>query len=276
MKKLLIAAAVVLMGWSSAHAQAITCGPGMTHTTCQCGDTVTANYYMTANLSCPTGHGLKVASNVLLNGGFYTISGSGTGLTDTYGIYLDGASQAKVKNVTVTGFERGVRIKGGTLNFIRNVTAYNNGNMSTHAMGGYGVDLADATTANYFLTMNIYGNADEGIHFGSNANYNRMDASTVCGNYLESLYLVSAHYNSFHDSTFGGDCNSYTGGNTGVYVKDSDGTYIGHSVFAGNSVHLTGDSNRTILYFNTYETDAVLVSNCYLGGGCPSGTLDID
>ena len=106
---------------------------------CRCGDRVVRNYRLPADLGPCAKHGLSLAAGVTLDGGGRTIRG--TRQRSSSGVILDEkATGARVTNLVVTGFERGVRLAGVDGARVDRVEAHNNGDPVAHK--GYGIDVA--------------------------------------------------------------------------------------------------------------------------------------
>jgi hypothetical protein len=92
-----------------------------------CGQTITVDTTLTADLSCPNGDGLLIAaSDVTLDLAGHTLSGGGVGTGIQGGDFLDPPSNITIKNGTVSGFGIGlsfVQVHGLTLS---GVTASHN------------------------------------------------------------------------------------------------------------------------------------------------------
>ncbi len=217
--------------------QAATCGGSLP---CSCGDTVTQDYNLTANLGPCPGHGLLVASGVTLDGQGYHILGPQDG-SEAYGIYLRGSTGATVKNVVVSGFRHGIRLRDAHGNKILDSKIFQNGNFTTHA--GYGIDLAKGSSHNTLQGNSIHNNADEGIHFGSGSSYNALVSNRVYDNFRENIYLLSSHNNTLTDNTVWGGKNS-------LYVKDSSFNLLAQNTLRDAPVLIRGDSHDNILSSN--------------------------
>src|SRR5262249_49398655 len=133
---LLAAALVTLVGFiaATAPADAASCGGVVP---CACGDTVQTTTTLPADLGPCTHVGLHVASGVTLDCGGHKITGDG-GTGASYGVNLDSATGATVRNCIVSGFGRGLRIRGGSSNLLLDNETHDN---------NYGIDLAGATAA---------------------------------------------------------------------------------------------------------------------------------
>jgi hypothetical protein len=268
MKKWIILTALL---WTSV-AQAANCGGGIV---CHCGDTVTSNYSMPGDLSCGTGHGLRISNSVTLDCANHNIYGGG-GQPDTYGLYLDGSYFSEIKNCGVFYFDRGIRFNNSAqYNFVHDTVTGVNGNFSTHV--GYGVDFAGSAMANFLLRVIVLGNADEGIHIGTNANLNHVNASVSCGNFRESLYVLGAAWNNIFGNDIGADCYGYTAGSTSMYMKDGAANYFEWNHFHKGAAHVTGNSYKSMFLFNTYDGGSSYQEDCYVPTGqCPSFTITVN
>lgn len=145
--------AIVLVFWAvlgmSSWGLAANCG-GMT--TCACGDTVTLNYTLTANLGPCSGRGLIIGRKVTVDGNGYTITG--TRVADRYGLYFLKSQKSVVKNVKVTAFHRGARLQQARNNTLQNVESFDNGR-NPMQMGDYGIDLSQGAVRNFISSCSI-------------------------------------------------------------------------------------------------------------------------
>ena len=102
-------ALLLVAGTGVRVASASNCGGS---TACKCGDTVTRSTTLSRDIGVCTGNGLRVISGVTLDCAKRTITGS-TLSPAKYGVLVDGAKGATVKNCRVTGFRKGIRLAGG-------------------------------------------------------------------------------------------------------------------------------------------------------------------
>ena len=118
-----------------------------------CGQIVTGSVTLTADLTCPTSHGLTLGNSTTLNCAGKTIRGGDR--AGLYGIYIRNVSNATVRNCTVEHFEVGIRIRQAANSTVQNhVTQHNT---------MYGIDVTSSTGA--LLQGNtIFNNSNEGIH----------------------------------------------------------------------------------------------------------------
>src|SRR5262245_44370130 len=89
-----------------------------------CGSTIAGTVPLTANLACPTGHGLVLTDGATLDCAGHSITGGDQ--PGQYGVYVLNASASTVKNCTVAHFQIGIRLVGATnATIAQNVTQYN-------------------------------------------------------------------------------------------------------------------------------------------------------
>lgn len=91
-----------------------------------CGQTITQNTTLTADLGpCPN-YGLIIgADNIVLDLGGHRIFGTAN-FQDHAGVYVPGRTGVTVRNGTVTGFDGGVIIEGGSRNTVTGINATRN------------------------------------------------------------------------------------------------------------------------------------------------------
>ena len=123
-------ALLMVVGPGVREASAANCGGS---TACKCGDTVTRSTTLAKDIGVCTGTGLKVISGVTLDCAKRTITGSMLSPAK-YGVLVDGAKGATVKNCRVTGFGKGIRLAGGRENQISGNEIFTNRD--------YGIELA--------------------------------------------------------------------------------------------------------------------------------------
>jgi hypothetical protein len=135
--------------------------PSLAHAV-SCGDTITSDTVLTADLlNCP-GTGLNMASGPTLDCAGHTISGAFDG-REQWGIRIDTVHDVQVRNCRVTGFLRGVRVKDSNNVRVQSVRSYGNGDFVAKVGYGMSIDTSD----NVLVPGGTYsGNADEQIHIG--------------------------------------------------------------------------------------------------------------
>lgn len=201
---------------------------------CQCGDKVRSDYRMAADLGPCPGHGLYVASEVTLDCRGRVMRGPG-GRAEQFGIYLaQGTTGATVKNCEVTGFLRGIRLKGAHHNRLIDNQVHHNGDSASHT--GYGIDVAGGSTANVLQGNRVHDNADEGIHVGTGSHHNTLISNQVYANFRENIYVLHADRGIFeHNTTYGG-VNS-------LLLKHAAFNRIENNTFRDRTALIRGDSH---------------------------------
>ncbi len=151
----------------------------------QCGDTISLDTTLSADiLNCP-GTGLNIASGPTLDCAGHTISGAFDG-REQWGVRIDSVQDVQVRNCRITGFLRGVRIKNSSNVRIQKVKADNNGNFSARA--GYGMSI-DQSAGVLVSGGTFYDNADEQLHIGESTNVKIENAK-----FRLPYYLVNGEY----------------------------------------------------------------------------------
>jgi parallel beta-helix repeat protein len=237
---------------------------------CRCGDVVTADTTLSADLGPCPGHGLIIEGAVDLNCREARIVGRGGGPPESYGIYLRGGNRGRVSGATVrgcavSGFHDGIRLRAADGNRILGNTTEQNGDFARHE--GYGINLAQASSANILEGNTVRRNADEGIHIGTGSHRNRFVANVVTDNYRENIYALAAHGGVFLRNTAGGrSVNS-------VYLKDSSDNHLEGNTFTSATARIIGDARDNRLVGNTFTGTGLHVQP-YRGqaGRSPTGT----
>src|SRR5262245_60561066 len=228
----------VVLGWVTV-ASADNCGGVVA---CQCGDTVVGQTTLTANVGvCASSPGLRVTSGTVLDCAGHSVTG--TGVTGAwYGILLDGAVGAEIRNCRVTGFKRGIRIDGGRDNRIINNESFGN--------WGYGIEVAGASTGN-LLQGNQVGKPsgvvrpDEGIHNGAGSHNTVIQGNTVIDSKNENIYILRSDGARIVSNT------SSETDSASIFLKNSHGTYVGQNTVTKGSITVRGDSSGNVLEGNS-------------------------
>ena len=202
-----------------------------------CGQILTGSVTLTADLTCPTTHGLSLGNNATLNCAGHTLKGGDQ--PGQYGIYVRNVSNATVRNCTVEHFEVGIRLRQATNSTVQNnVTQHNT---------AYGIDVTSSTGA--LLQGNtIYNNSDEGIHVSGPTDSDaahRIEGNTVNANAAEGIYLLNSQANMITGNTV------QDHGAAGLYIKGSSRNTIDGNTFINDPIQLVSSSQRNILRNNT-------------------------
>jgi hypothetical protein len=210
---------------------------------CGCGDRVVANYLLQADLG-PCERGLRLHGRIRFDGGGRTIRG--TGGSQTYGLVLDrSAGASEVRDVEVTGFERGIRLDGVRGALLDLVRSHHNGDPVRHV--GYGIDVAGGASDNRIMNVDVHHNADEGIHVGSGADRNLISASKVHDNFRENVYFLSNRGNVLEGSELTG------GGAAAVYMKHARDARLSRNTVRDRPIVVRGATSGTRIAENVLQ-----------------------
>lgn len=208
---------------------------------CGCGDTVVASTRLDDDIGVCTTSGLKVASGVVLNCAGHRIVGNDLS-NAKFGIHLDGAVGAVVRNCRVTKFRRGIRIFGGSDNVVRRNKSFAN---------KYGIDVAGGSVRNTIKSNLVRDNRDEGIHLGG-AHENQIIDNEIRYSKRENLYLLRSDDNLVEGNVI------HHGRSSAIYVKHSSGNRFVRNTVRDTALQLRGASTD-----NVFE-DNYLKGNGYL------------
>lgn len=193
---------------------------------CNCGDTVQGTAVLTNDLGVCPGVGLRLVSGSKLDCADHKITGSNLS-NAKYGILLDSAVGAEVKNCRVTAFRRNIRLVGGSGNAVTNNEVFG---------GKYGIDLANATTGNLFTGNLVRDNRDEGIHVGTGANNNEISNNTFDHNKAENIYLLNVQGNKVLNNIV------KRSGKAAIFIKHSNNNTVMGNTIANGPIHVRGNS----------------------------------
>ena len=189
----ILALAGIVLLVAAGGASAKDCGNGIAD--CECGDTVVANWTLTGNMFCPTGHSLIVgADNITIDGAGYTIDGIDPGACGSRaGIYGDGYDDVTIRNLKVRKFCNGIFIENYAYrNTIHNCEVYDNG-----------IDTVDAGTMGMRLIR-----VDDSI-ISNNSVHDTKGRGDGCESGGNGIYVFAGHRNlvtnnSLYDNTKSG------------------------------------------------------------------------
>jgi len=235
------------IGTASFVVQAADCGGARP---CRCGDRMVADYSLATDLGPCPGDGLRLAARVIFDGAGHAIVGSGA--KRSVGLQVTAAAGGSfVQNVTVRGFERGIRLNGASGVELTRVAAHGNGDF--RAREGYGIDLAGGASSNRIEHARVYGNADEGVHFGSHARANRLAHSEIYDNGRENVYVLQGVDNVVEECVLRG------AGNAAAYIKHSKGTILVRNEITARPVVIRGATSGTRLIDNAVADGGIVL-----------------
>ena len=245
----------LVLGLTTGAIAAVCGGPVV----CQCGDTVGADYAMTADLGpCPRLSGtdtvgLKVRSDVTLDCQNHSITGPGDTLKDSFGIRVgtsSGASNMKVKRCNVSGFWWGIYVESATNVLIKGNHLHDNGWKSATENGtGYGLDVANSTA----VTVRGTSSPTTATRAFISPAPPRVTRGRQClpDNGLEQLYLIRADNNTIRN-------NEATGGTQGLEMRFSSGNAFSYNVWAGLAAPLRSRTTTTTTRSSTTASKVAL------------------
>src|SRR5215210_1472655 len=183
--------------------------------TVSCGQTITQSTVVTNDLANCPGDGLVVtASNIILDLRGHTISGQNTTNTtdqEQLGIHLVDVVGVMVRDGTVSGFDAGVAIDGGSGNSIVNLTVQDNFNHSTAtgAMNecnyGDGITVLDSDN-NQIRSNRAYRNGPfSGIALVGDSDGNIVSGNQTVDNNVDNIH--PGFIDLTEDPEFGGPIN---------------------------------------------------------------------
>ena len=226
-----------------------------------CGDTITTNTTLTANLGPCSGNGLVVGANgVALDCAGHTITGEvtpGSGHSDfpsgPSGVSIYEASNVTVMNCVASDFTYGFHLVNSFNSTLKNNTATSNGNTySWGSYGGAGFDLNDSSS-NALSGNTANNNGGAGIVLESSSDHNTLTGNTAEGNAFDGLVIYTG--SSFN--TIRGN----TAGNNGLY-----GVYLAGGA-SSNSLDQNTANGNSIAGFYVYDES----DDNYLRGNNASG-----
>jgi len=192
---------------------------------------------------CASSPGLTVVSGVLDCAG-HSVTGSGNPGA-WYGILLDGAVGAEVRNCLVSGFKRGIRIDGGRDNRIIGNQSFGN--------WGYNIEVAGASRGNLIQNNGVgkpsgVVRPDEGIHNGAGSHNTVIQGNTVVDSRNENIYILRSD-GARVVSNVASDTDSAS-----IFLKNSHGSYVGQNTVIQGSITVRGDSSGNVLEGNTISS----------------------
>jgi parallel beta-helix repeat protein len=203
-----------------------------------CGAIITGAATLTADLVCPTGHGLVVRTSAVLDCAGHRITGGDR--MGQYGIYVRDGAAAVVKNCTAERFEVGIRVRGMQGGVLKRNIAQDNVR--------YGIEVTQGSTAIRIKRNQVRDNGDEGIHLSGPETVDaahEISGNTIGGNTLEGIYVLRSHGNRIAGNTVRDHAAA------GIYVKDSDRNTLDANLLINDPIQLVYGSSRNVLTDNT-------------------------
>ena len=204
----------------------------------KCGATITGAAVLTADLVCPTGHGLVVRSGAVLDCAGHRITGGDR--TGQYGIYVRDGAGAVVRNCVAERFEVGIRVRGMQGGVLKKNVSQDNLR--------YGIEVTQGSTAMRIEKNQVLDNGDEGIHLSGPDDVDAAHeilGNTIGGNALEGIYVFHSNGNLIAGNTIRDH------GAAGIYVKGSNGNTLDTNTLINDPIHVVYGSTQNVLTDNT-------------------------
>lgn len=214
---------------------------------CECGDTVVSDYTLPGDLGPCPGHGLFLSEGVNFDGAGHTVSGTASGDV-VYGLYVRNVNDVTVRDVRVTGFRHGLRLRAAQRAQILDSEFFENGRNGV----GYGIDLALGSSNNTLRGNRVFQNADEGVHFGSGCVGNLFENNEVFDNVRENVYLLASSEHTLRG-------NLLEGGRDSFFVKDSSSNILENNIIRDGTLVLRGDASNNLVRDNVVEDAGVRI-----------------
>jgi parallel beta-helix repeat protein len=203
-----------------------------------CGATIIGAAVLTADLVCPTGHGLVVRGGAVLDCAGHRITGGDR--TGQYGIYVRDGAGAVVTNCVAERFEVGIRVRGMQGGVLKKNVSQDNFR--------YGIEVTQGSTAIRIQKNQVLDNGDEGIHLSGPDDVDAAHeilGNTIGGNALEGIYVFHSNGNLIAGNTIRDH------GAAGIYVKGSNGNTLDTNTLINDPIHVVYGSTQNVLTGNT-------------------------
>ena len=233
------------MGARAGPARGAQCGGEVL---CLCGDVVSGEYRLPADLGpCPA-DGLVLRGGAVLNCQGHTIRGAGDqgdggGNVPGVGIVLDRTLEAAVRDCAVTGFGTGIELRDANRNTLLGSTVFRNGD--SRARAGYGIHFS-RSGENTVRDCTVYGSADEGIHVGRDSHDNTLVENSVYDNGRENLYVLDARGTRLLRNRVRGKVSA------ALYMKHATASHVEANQFDDRPVVILGRSSGNVFIDNRF------------------------
>lgn len=245
---LLLCAPLLFMGPARAAPQggesgkAKVCGNGVA---CRCNATVRGTATLERDLDGCGRVGLRMGPGAVLDCNGHAIRGSGPKTSD-YGIRIDRVSDATVRNCKVSGFKRGIRIRGGERARLEGNTVEGN---------TIGIEVAGNTDSgeaiDHHLERNVVTrNEQDGIHVGSGSVRTQVLENQIVRNGQEGLYVLWCTDCVVARNTI------ESAGTSAIYHKHTSRAQYLDNTIRGSIVHVRGESAENLFARNVLEGSA--------------------
>jgi parallel beta-helix repeat protein len=233
------------MGAAAGPARGAQCGGEVL---CLCGDVVSGEYRLPADLGpCPA-DGLVLRGGAVLDCQGHTIRGAGDqgeGGADVpgVGIVLDSTHEATVRGCTVTGFHTGIEFREANRNTLLGSTVFRNGDFRKRT--GYGIHFS-RSGENTVRDCTVHTSADEGIHVGRGSHDNTLVENSLYDNGRENLYVLDARGTRLLRNRVRGKVSA------ALYMKHATASHVEANQFEDRPVVILGRSSGNVFIDNRF------------------------
>lgn len=225
----------------------------------RCGWTVQGTVVLDRDVLDCDHHGVRLAPFARLDCAGHEIRAREGG-SDGYGVRLDAVEQAQVRNCRISGFARGIRIRGGQDNLaVGNVLTGN----------GHGIEIAGKTDGGRSERHRISGNEIEdsrrdGVHVGAGTSHTVIVGNTIRASGEEGVALEGCRSCEMTDNVI------EASGSAAVDLKNSTGGRYLRNRVSGSLFKIRGASARNLLEDNQLEDSGFVLAA--VGKPGPTGT----
>lgn len=219
------------------------CGNGVA---CRCNATVRGTAKLDQDLTDCGRVGLRMTAGAVLDCDGHAIRGKGTTAGSDYGIRIDDVNDATVKNCTVSGFKRGIRLRGGQRVKLESNRVEGN---------TIGIEVAGNTDSGQAIDHRIERNyvtasEQDGIHVGSGSVRAQVLENQIIRNGQEGLYVLWCT-----DCVIARNVIE-NAGTSAIYHKHTSKAQYLDNVVRGSIVHVRGESTENLFARNVLEGSA--------------------
>jgi hypothetical protein len=223
-----------------ALAAAKPCGGGRP---CTCGATVQGSATLAGDLLDCGRVGLHLSSGAKLDCAGHRIAGKDP-KESKYGVRIDKVADVAVTNCEISGFQRGIRVRGGQRVHLAKNTVREN---------VIGIESAGATESGQSIDVRIEDNLVEknqqdGIHLGTGTIRGKVVKNRLIRNGQESLYLLWCEQCEITENLI------EDAGTSGIYHKNTSGALYADNVLRRSLVHVRGDSANNVFARNVLDS----------------------
>ena len=223
-----------------------------------CGWTVQGDVVLDRDVVDCDRHGVRLAPFANLDCAGHEIRGRDGGASG-YGVRLDGVEQATVRNCRISGFSRGVRVRGGR----------QNGVIANEVSGnGYGIEVAGKTdggrSEGHRISRNrVLASARDGIHIGAGTAHTVIEENTILDSGEEGLVIESCRKCEVIGNTIEGSASA------AIDLKDSISGRFLHNSVRGSLVKIRAGSERNLFQDNELVDSGYLFASTKSEGAKP-------